>query len=32
MLSIEVAKLGNIVRKHVNHNVGGMFVDISCCP
>ena len=30
MLSIEVAKLDNIVREHVNHIVGGMFVDFSC--
>ena len=26
-----LAKLDNIVREHVNHNVGGMFVDFSCC-
>ena len=26
-----LATLDNIVREHVNHNVGGMFVDFSCC-
>ena len=31
MNSKSLAKLNNIVREHVNHNVGGMFVDFSCC-
>ena len=26
-----LAKLDNVVREHVNHNAGAMFVDFSCC-